>query len=72
MAKYIQFYKDNKEIIASDGIMVVDGRLNNSSIYRLVRQRNNSYAKNFPHKIADSYAIYQGRIGIKLSIRHTI
>jgi len=72
MAKYIQLYKDGKQMLGSDGIMLVDGRLNNSSIYRQVRQRNNSYAKNFPHKIADSYAIYNGRIGSSLSMQHTI
>lgn len=65
MARYIQLYKEGKEIMASDGIMIVDGRLNNSSIYRMVRQRNNRFAE-FPNKIADSYAIYTDRIGSKL------
>lgn len=72
MAKFIQFYKNGKELIASDGIMPIDGRLNNSSIYILVIERNKRYAKNFPHKIADSYAIYSGKIGSRLSIQYTI
>lgn len=70
--KTIQLFKDGKEIIASDGIMYVDGRYNLNSIRREVIARNGRYAKNFPHKLADSFAIYSGRIGSKLSINHTI
>jgi len=58
--KTIQLFREGKEIIASDGIMYVDGRLNAASIYREVRARNNRFAKNFPHKIADQYAVYNG------------
>ena len=72
MAKYIQLFRDGKELLGSDGIMVIDGRLNNSSIYRQVRQRNNSFAANFPHKVATSYAIYTSRIGSKLLMQNNI
>ena len=61
--KTLQLFKDGKEIIASDGIMYVDGRLNPSNVKREVIERNKRFAKNFPHKIADAFAIYRGRIG---------
>lgn len=64
--KTLQLFKDGKQLLGSDGIMYVDGRLNNASIYREVRARNNRFAKNFPHKIADQYAIYVG--GLKGSL----
>ena len=59
----LQLFKDGDEILASDGIMYVDGRFNKYSIIKAVRERNRRYAANFPHKIADSFAIYNGRIG---------
>lgn len=65
--KIIQLFKDGKELIASDGIMKVDGRLNNESIHYEIVKRNNRFAVNFPHYIADQYAIYSNRIGSKLS-----
>ncbi len=69
--KTIQLFKDGAEILASDGIMKVDGRLSKASIYREVRARNNRFAANFPHKVATSYAFYSnGKIGSKL-IDHT-
>ena len=61
--KILQLYKDGKEIIASDGIMYIDGRLNLSNIKRAVIERNKRFAVNFPHKIVDSFAVYQNRIG---------
>lgn len=61
--KYLQLYKDGKQLLGSDGIMSVDGRYSNSTIYCKVRERNNKFAANFPHKVADQYAIYNGRIG---------
>lgn len=64
--KIIQLFKDGKQIIATDGIMYIDGRFNAASIYREVRARNNRFAQNFPHKVADQYAIYAGRIGSNL------
>lgn len=70
--KTLQLFKDGKEIIASDGIMYVDGRFNLTSIKREVIKRNASFAKNFPHKVADSFAIYSGRIGSNLSNRYSL
>lgn len=61
--KTIQLFRDGKEIIASDGIMYVDGRYNLQSIKREVIKRNASFAKNFPHKIADSFAVYVNGVG---------
>lgn len=61
--KTLQLFKDGKEILASDGIMYVDGRLNLANIKLAVISRNKRFAKNFPHKIADSFAIYHNRIG---------
>ncbi len=58
--KTIQLFRDGQMIIATDGIMYVDGRFNAASIYREVRARNNRFAKNFPHKVADQYAVYNG------------
>lgn len=65
--KTLQLFKAGKEIIATDGIMHVDGRFNISSIKREVTARNKRFEANFPHKLADSFAVYQSRIGSKLS-----
>ncbi len=70
--KYIQLFKDGSEIIASDGIMLADGRFNIGSIKQLVINRNNRFKTNFPHKVADSFAIYSGRIGSALSKQYFI
>lgn len=59
--KTLQLFKDGKEIIATDGILYVDGRFNLSNIKREVNNRNGRM-QNFPHKIADSFAIYKGSI----------
>ena len=64
--KTLQLFKDGKQIMASDGIMYVDGRFNLSNIKQEVIARNKRYAANFPHKIADSFAVYRGRIGSQL------
>lgn len=63
--KTLQLFKQGKEILGSDGIMYVDGRLNATNIRREVVKRNERYAKNFPHRLADSYAISWnfGKIG---------
>ena len=58
--KTIQLFREGKQMIATDGIMKVDGRFNAASIYREVRARNNRFAVNFPHKVADQYAVYRG------------
>ena len=65
--RYLQLFKDDKELLGSDGIMCIDGRLNNASIYKCVKERNDRYKANFPHKVADKYAIYSNRIGSGLS-----
>lgn len=54
----IQLFKDGKEIIASDGIMYVDGRLNAYNVRQKVVERNKRFAKNFPNKVCDSFRIY--------------
>lgn len=61
--KIVQLFKDGKQIIASDGVMYVDGRFNIHSIKQEVRALNSRRTANFPNKIADSFAIYHGRIG---------
>lgn len=61
--KTLQLFRDGKEIIATDGIMKVDGRVNLSNIKVAVRQRNARFAANFPHKVADSFAIYVDKVG---------
>lgn len=70
--KTIQLFKDGKQILASDGILYVDGRYNAESVMREVVNRNKRFAKNFPHKVADSFAVYSGRIGSPLGKLTTI
>lgn len=60
--KYIQLYRDGKDMIASDGVMKIDGRYNMQSIINEVKQRNKRFEANFPHKIATSFAICKGRM----------
>jgi len=59
--KTLQLFKDGKEIIATDGVVYVDGRFNLNSIIREVKRRNERMI-NFPYKIADSFAVYKGAI----------
>lgn len=56
----LQLFINDKEIIATDGIMHVDGRFNLYSIANAVRERNERFKKNFPHKVCDGFAIYKG------------
>ena len=56
-----QLYRNNKEMIATDGQIWIDGRLSIESAKEVVRNRNIRFAKNFPHKVADSFQ-YKGRI----------
>lgn len=49
-------------MIASDGVMKVDGRFNSESIKGAVKSRNDSYRKNFPHLVATSFAVCTGRM----------
>ena len=53
---------DNKDILGSDGLMYIDGRLNLNSIKQRVKQRNEKYMKNFPHKIADGFYFVNERL----------
>lgn len=64
--KTLQLFKDGQKIIATDGILYVDGRFNIENVKNEVRKRNTRFVKNFPNKVADSFAIYQNRIGSKL------
>ena len=52
--------KDNREMLGSDGTMRVDGRYSIDSIKWCVRDRNNRFVKNFPHKRAVAF-IYKNR-----------
>jgi len=64
--KTIQLFRDGKEILGSDGIVYADGRFNWASIVRTVRQKNDSMKTNFPHKVADRFAVYSDGIGSAL------
>ena len=70
--KTLQLFRDGSEIIASDGIMYVDGRLNINNVIAQVKKRNERYKANFPHKVADQFAIYTGRIGGSISRKYSI
>lgn len=70
--KTLQLYHNGKEILATDGIMYVDGRFNHRSIVNAVKERNNRYEKNFPHKVATEFGIYAGRIGSAIVNKHSL
>ncbi|WZE63523.1 hypothetical protein PANI_CDS0003 [Maribacter phage Panino] len=57
----LQLTKDGEDIIASDGQLKVDGRLGLYSCIVEVRERNDSFRKHFPHKIATGFR-WNGRI----------
>jgi hypothetical protein len=57
--KWIQLYRDGEEIIASDGVLPVYTKLFKEEVI----ERNKRFEKNFPHKVADEFAVYRGRIG---------
>lgn len=57
----MQLFTNGSEILGSDGILYVDGRLNQSNVIGAVKERNKRMI-NFPHKIADSFAVYSGAI----------
>jgi len=54
--KKLQLFRENTEILGSDGILYVDGRLSMKNIQKQVRERNERMS-NFPHLIADSFAV---------------
>ena len=68
--KTLQLFKDNKEILGTDGILYVDGRININTTIHCVIRRNERFSKNFPHKVCDSFAIYNNRIGGQMSKRY--
>ena len=49
-------------MIASDGVMKVDGRFNTESIREAVQARNKNVETNFPHEVATSFAVCTGRM----------
>ena len=59
--RLLQLFREGEEIIASDGIMYVDGRISMQNTKIKVEKRNESFRKNFPHKVADSFAVYNGK-----------
>ncbi len=63
--KTLQLYREGQEIMASDGIMYTEMK-SKVGIAQDVRERNKSFEKNFPHKVADEFAIYRDRVGSKL------
>lgn len=66
--KKLQLFRQGVPIIATDGVMNVDGRYGLNRTIKAVQDRNNRFSKNFPHKVADSFAVYTtGRIGGPLS-----
>lgn len=46
-----------------ESIMYVDGRYSANRIKDEVRKRNERFAKNFPHKLADAFCIYVNGVG---------
>jgi hypothetical protein len=53
--KRIILTQNNADILGSDGLMYIDGRLNMQSVKQKVNERNARFTKNFPHKIADGF-----------------
>jgi len=66
--KILQLYRGGKEMLGSDGVMYTD-KTTTPSMIEDVKARNNNFRKNFPHKLAEEFAVYQGRIGTALGKR---
>jgi hypothetical protein len=60
--KRIILTKNGNDILGSDGLMYIDGRLCLYNIKSKVRERNTKFSKNFPHKIADGFYIAGERL----------
>lgn len=45
------------DVLGSDGLLHVDGRKSLSTIKEMVRERNRTFEKNFPDKVADGFYI---------------
>ena len=65
MAHKILLFRNNKPILGSTGFMNIDGRFNRSSIRQTIIDRNKRVVKNFPHEVADAYAICDERLNYK-------
>mgnify|MGYP003651072618 CR=1 FL=1 len=57
--------QQGEDILGSDGLMYIDGRLKMLNAIEKVKARNDSYRKNFPHKIADGFYIWNRRSTVK-------
>ena len=62
MAYKILLFRNNKPILGSTGFMNIDGRFNRSSIRQTILDRNKRVVKNFPHGVADAYAICDNKL----------
>ena len=60
--------RNGRDLMGSDQLMYIDGRLNVSNAIEAVKQRNNRYKKNFPHKVADSFYFVDDRLNAKSGI----
>lgn len=56
-----QLYANGIKLLATDGQIYIDGRYNIAGAKRVVIERNKTFAKNFPHKIADAFE-FKGRV----------
>jgi hypothetical protein len=54
--------QNGSDILGSDGLMYVDGRLNFNNVKHEVVKRNSRYEKNFPHKLADGFYFVNSRL----------
>ena len=62
MAHKILLFRNNQRIIGGAGFMNVDGRYNQYSIRQTIIDRNKRVIKNFPHEVADAYAICDNKL----------
>lgn len=60
--KRIILTQNGNDILGSDGLMYIDGRLSLCNIKSKVKERNERYSKNFPHKIADGFYVAGERL----------
>ena len=57
----LQLTQKGKDMLGSDGRLKVDGRFGLYSCIVEVRERNQGFKKNFPHKLADGFR-WNGKI----------
>ena len=53
--KRVILTQNEKDILGSDGLLLIDGRLNLESIKEIIFARNYRMKKNFPYKVADGF-----------------